>query len=76
VKLMSWLDASAAVERTSLFGTAVHAVFRAGASSESMAAALRDSGQTVTSMTQVVPSLEDVFLDVVDRLERRKGQAA
>ena len=25
-------------------------------------------------MTRVVPSLEDVFLDVVDRLERQKGQ--
>ena len=76
VKLMSWLDASPAVERTSLFGTAVHAVFRTGAAPETIEGPLRDSGLTITGMTRVVPSLEDVFLDVVDRLERRKGQAA
>jgi ABC-2 type transport system ATP-binding protein len=76
VKLMGWLDASPAVERTSLFGTAVHAVFRTGATPETIEGPLRDSGLTVTSMTRVVPSLEDVFLDVVDRLERQKGQAA
>jgi hypothetical protein len=73
---MSWLDASPAVERTSLFGTAVHAVFRTGGTPEAIEGPLRDSGLTVTSITRVVPSLEDVFLDVVDRLERQKGQAA
>jgi hypothetical protein len=36
--------------------------------------ALAESGQPVSSVESVVPSLEDVFLDVVDRLEH--GRAA
>ena len=76
VKLMNWLDESPAVEKTSLFGTAVHAVFREGRDAGDLDAQLRRAGLEVTSVTPVVPSLEDVFLDVVDRLERGKGQAA
>ena len=72
VALMSWLDASPAVEKTSLFGTAVHAVLRSRRTRRRRSTGARaTAGLTVTSMTPVVPSLEDVFLDVVDRLERR-----
>jgi len=74
VALMAWLDAHALVEKTSLFGTAVHAVLRSGTAPAELEAALGASGQTVRSLEPVVPSLEDVFLDVVDRLER--GRAA
>jgi len=72
VGVMTWLDAQPAVEKTSLFGTAVHAVMR---SADATAGGLRQdieaSGRQVTSVGPVVPSLEDVFLDVVDRLEAR-----
>jgi hypothetical protein len=72
---MTWLDASPFVEKTSLFGTAVHAVVRAGSGSvDRLKQALAESGQPFSSVQSVVPSLEDVFLDVVDRLER--GRAA
>jgi ABC-2 type transport system ATP-binding protein len=75
VATMAWLDKSPLVEKTSLFGTAVHAVLRAGGgTAEQLQAALAASGQAVSSLEPVVPSLEDVFLDVVDRLER--GRAA
>ncbi len=75
VATMAWLDKSPLVEKTSLFGTAVHAVLKTGgATAEQLQAALAASGQSVTSLEPVVPSLEDVFLDVVDRLER--GRAA
>ena len=75
VATMAWLDTSPLVEKTSLFGTAVHAVLKAGGGTgEQLEAALAASGQTVSSLEPVVPSLEDVFLDVVDRLER--GRAA
>ena len=75
VAVMTWLDAHPAVEKTSLFGTAVHAVLRsAGTSPEALRQALVEGGLTISAIERVVPSLEDVFLDVVDRLDR--GRAA
>ena len=70
VAVMSWLDTSPEVEKTTLFGTAVHAVLRSPAVRiESLRDGLQAAGLAVTTMAPVVPSLEDVFLDVVDRLE-------
>ena len=73
VATMAWLDASTLVEKTSLFGTAVHAVLRPGVPPASVRQALSDAGHHVQRVESVVPSLEDVFLDVVDRLERGKA---
>ncbi|HVH58073.1 MAG TPA: ABC transporter ATP-binding protein [Vicinamibacterales bacterium] len=68
VDAMSALDAMAEVEKTSLFGTAVHAVLRSNATSQQqIQSALNSRGLKVTSVDLVEPSLEDVFLDVVDR---------
>jgi ABC-2 type transport system ATP-binding protein len=68
VDAMRVLDADPGVEKTSLFGTAVHAVLRrGGVSSEEVAARLRAAGVTVEAIAPVTPSLEDVFLDVVDK---------
>ena len=76
VAAMRALDRMAEVEKTSLFGTAVHAVLRQrSTTSEEIAAALAGAGLAVTSLSPVVPSLEDVFLDVVDRVTAR-GAAA
>jgi hypothetical protein len=56
------------VEKTSLFGTSVHAVLRsADTPPEALASALRQAGIEVRSIGPVSPSLEDVFLDVVER---------
>jgi len=75
VATMTWLDQHPAVEKTSLFGTSVHAVLR---SRETSAGQLRqelaDAGLAPHAIEPVVPSLEDVFLDVVDRVDR--GRAA
>jgi ABC-2 type transport system ATP-binding protein len=69
VAVMAKLDAMPAVEKTSLFGTAVHAVLRKRTTTPAeIAGALAAAGLTVTSLAPVVPSLEDVFLDVVDRV--------
>lgn len=73
VGVMAWLDSSELVEKTSLFGTAVHAVVRAGASTDALREALRAIGRPIDSFGRVVPSLEDVFLDVVDRLEKERA---
>ena len=71
VQLMKALEAMPQVEKTSLFGTAVHAVFReprldAAALTRELSAA----GIAIESVTEVAPSLEDVFLDVVEKAAR------
>jgi ABC-2 type transport system ATP-binding protein len=80
VELMQALDAMPEVEESSMFGTAVHAVLRpaAGAGAapgaaqavDEVAARLRGSGLEIESIVPVAASLEDVFLDVVERAAR------
>jgi ABC-2 type transport system ATP-binding protein len=68
VDAMNVLDAMPEVEKTSIFGTAVHAVLRTPqADTAAIAARLRAAGLDVTSCGLVEPSLEDVFLDVAER---------
>jgi ABC-2 type transport system ATP-binding protein len=66
VAAMTALDKLPGVEKTSLFGTAVHAVLRSTADVAAIEPALRRSGMAVRSVAPVTPSLEDVFLDVVE----------
>lgn len=71
VRAMGLLDRMPDVEKTSLFGTAVHAMLtRDVAGRVSLSDRLREAGIGVASETRVEPSLEDVFLDVVERSER------
>jgi ABC-2 type transport system ATP-binding protein len=68
VAAMRALDAMPEVEKTSIFGTAVHAVLRSSATTGAdIAARLRASGIDVSACGVVEPSLEDVFLDVAER---------
>jgi hypothetical protein len=68
---MNALDAMGDVEKTSLFGTAVHAVLRVqGVGAGEIESRLRSAGLDVQAIQQVAPSLEDVFLDVVERSGR------
>jgi len=68
VEAMQLLDAMPGVEKTSLFGTALHAVLKnTDVSVDELARKLRDAGIVVESIAAVQPSLEDVFLDVVDK---------
>jgi len=68
VQAMDALDRLDTVEKTSLFGTAVHAVMRdTQTSPEMLRAALLAAGVEVRGIAPVSPSLEDVFLDVVER---------
>jgi ABC-2 type transport system ATP-binding protein len=71
VHAMKMLEEMPEVEKTSLFGTAVHAVFKQpqldpAALERTLAAA----GIKVVSVERVSPSLEDVFLDVVEQAGR------
>ncbi len=69
--VMRALDAMDEVEECSLFGTAVHAVLRSrSVAPDEVAARLAAQGLGVESMAVVQPSLEDVFLDVVERAGR------
>jgi ABC-2 type transport system ATP-binding protein len=72
VRLMKVLDGMPSVQKTSLFGTAVHAVFdEPRLDAAKLTAALAAEGTAATSVAEVPPSLEDVFLDVVERAGRQ-----
>ncbi len=78
VEAMRQLDGIPEVEKTSVFGTAVHAVIRSGANvtADSLAAAMAQAGVDASAVSAVEPSLEDVFLDVVERAGRGGGAGA
>jgi ABC-2 type transport system ATP-binding protein len=58
------------VEKTSLFGTAVHAVLRDAAPEvATIVSELSNAGHQIRTASAVSPSLEDVFLDVVEEVE-------
>ncbi len=69
VEAMRLLDRMPEVEKTSVFGTAVHAVLRAdaGAAAAGLKNRLDAAGMPVTSIAPVQPSLEDVFLELVEQ---------
>ena len=68
VPAMRALEEMPEVEKTSIFGTAVHAVLRArDVSPADVVTRLAAAGVTVTHCDVVEPSLEDVFLDVAQR---------
>jgi ABC-2 type transport system ATP-binding protein len=71
VAAMEALGERPEVEKTSLFGTSVHAVLRPAADPERVVArALEEARVSVRGISRVAPSLEDVFLDVAERAER------
>jgi ABC-2 type transport system ATP-binding protein len=69
VEAMRLLDTLPSVEKTSVFGTAVHAVLKrgAGADTRPIANSLEHAGIHVEGISPVQPSLEDVFLEVVEQ---------
>jgi ABC-2 type transport system ATP-binding protein len=69
VEAMRLLDSMTEVEKTSVFGTAVHAVLRPGHgdAEKALAERLAQAGVSVTSIAAVQPSLEDVFLEMAGR---------
>jgi ABC-2 type transport system ATP-binding protein len=71
VDVMRALDAMDDVEESSLFGTAVHAVLRSrDVAPADIVGRLAAQQLEVDSVESVQPSLEDVFLDVVERAGR------
>jgi ABC-2 type transport system ATP-binding protein len=68
VETMRVLEGIPEVEKTSVFGTAVHAVIRRpDFDLRELNDRLHARGLDVTGVDRVTPSLEDVFLDVVER---------
>jgi ABC-2 type transport system ATP-binding protein len=66
--LMRALDEHPEVEKTTLFGTAVHAVLRSrSVDQQALVASLQASGIVIDGVAPVEASLEDVFLDVVEK---------
>jgi ABC-2 type transport system ATP-binding protein len=74
VAAMAALDQQAFVEKTSLFGRSVHAVLRdRQAGADDLARALAAAHVEVANLQPVQPSLEDVFLDVLDRVQEKSA---
>ena len=70
VEAMRVLDGIAEVEKTSLFGTAVHAVLRRVADGpRAVEGWLRAAGLQTSGCVVAEPTLEDVFIDVADGSE-------
>ncbi|HEY7498242.1 MAG TPA: ABC transporter ATP-binding protein [Vicinamibacterales bacterium] len=68
VAVMRALDAMQEIEKTSLFGTAVHAVLHASTlTPDELRTRLESQDLAIESIARVSPSLEDVFLDVVEK---------
>ena len=68
VEVMRALEQMDEVQKTSVFGTAVHAVLKPGRADDGVIRArLEGEGLDVKGVGQVPPSLEDVFLDLVER---------
>ena len=68
VDVMRALDQMEDVQKTTIFGTSVHAVLKPGRRDAAvLLERLRRQGLEVGETRQVPPSLEDVFLDVVER---------
>ena len=64
---MRALEGMPEVEKTSIFGMAVHAVLRRPeVDIDALSARLAEKGLPVGGGGRVMPSLEDVFLDVVE----------
>jgi ABC-2 type transport system ATP-binding protein len=65
VEAMRVLDEMPEVQKTSVFGTAVHVVLkRSDASAGALTERLKNAGIAVAAIEPVQPSLEDVFLEV------------
>ena len=67
VEVIRALEGMPEVEKTTIFGTAVQAVLRTGEENlDALNARLKERGLLVNGIERVTPSLEDVFLDVVE----------
>jgi len=65
---MKVLDQMAEVQKTTFFGTAVHVVLKPGRIDvTALRERLESQGFEMKAIDRVMPSLEDVFLDVVER---------
>ena len=72
VAVMDALERLPEVEKTSIFGTSVHAVLRrSGGDAGGLRRALEAAGLPIQSIDTIAPSLEDVFLDVVEHAGTR-----
>jgi ABC-2 type transport system ATP-binding protein len=67
VDVMRELEDAPEIEKTTVFGTAVHAVLRTrDIDVDALTKRLRARGLDIGGIDRVMPSLEDVFLDVVE----------
>jgi hypothetical protein len=67
VDVMRALENLPGIEKTTVFGTAVHAVLNTpDVDVDTLTRRLKGHGLDIAGIDRVMPSLEDVFLDVVE----------
>ena len=74
VDVMRVLEGFREIEKTTAFGTAVHAVLKTPAVDvNALKSRLSSQGLEISAVDRVMPSLEDVFLDVVEHASDPRG---
>jgi ABC-2 type transport system ATP-binding protein len=63
----------AVVQETAIFGTRLHVSLERDEDIERVLGALHDAGLTVSAHGRIIPSLEDVFISVIDRAGGEQG---
>jgi drug efflux transport system ATP-binding protein len=71
IPALAALETMPQVRDAALYGAAIHAIVPDAAAAEAVAAHLRGQGFTVDSVDSILPSLEDVFVNLVEAREER-----
>jgi ABC-2 type transport system ATP-binding protein len=68
------LSRQAAAREVAVFGAALHVVVDDDSAVEQMKRALEEGGVTVSSISTILPSLEDVFVALIEQADRAQGE--
>lgn len=69
------LGASPLATDVAIFGSTLHAAVQHDEDTDTLRALLQSHGVTVAQMATIVPSLEDVFVALIEQADRQRGDA-
>jgi ABC-2 type transport system ATP-binding protein len=76
IDALAVVEAQPAVREAALYGAAIHAVVERDEDAPALAASLRGAGFAVDAVSPILPSLEDVFVGLVEARDREAGRGA
>jgi ABC-2 type transport system ATP-binding protein len=74
IPALAALETLPIVRDAALYGAAIHAIVPDAAAADPVAAHLRTQGFAVDSVDAILPSLEDVFVNLVEEREQSRGR--